>query len=80
MTGPSGELSTFQLAVTGMGECVRSVTDSAEVTTCGVSPEILCHIAPVGGSCGVSAVSYVRWVAVTGELPGLPGVASWFLG
>ena len=81
-TGPSGELSiSCVLAVAGMGECVRSVTGPAAVTSCGVSPpEILCHIAPGGGCCGVSAASNVRWVAVTGELPGLPGVVCRFLG
>ena len=77
MTGPSGELSTScVLVVAGIGECVRSVTGPAAVTSCGVSPpEILCDIAPGGGCCGVSAASKVRCVAVTGELPGLLGVA-----
>ena len=75
-TGPSGELMiSCVLAVGGMGEFVRSVTGPAADTSCGVSPEILCHIAPGGCCCGVSAASKVRWVAVTGELPGLLGVA-----
>ena len=75
-TGPSGELMTScVLVVGGMGEFVRSVTGPVADTSCGVSPEILCHIAPGGGCCGVSAASKVRWVAVTGELPGLLGVA-----